>query len=204
MRISWSGGLLGLTWLSLAGAAGAMPPSNGVITLPEHYAESLSSGPQIVGQVSTPRGIIVVPPTSAPTTKGSLVVYDRVNFRGANITVNRDIPLLNTVGFNDRTASLYVVSGTWQLCSDAGYSGRCILVSPGSYATIQSLGMAANELSSIRLTTTGIPVYPVVPQPSVPDASGNDGCPPNYYRVRNACVLENSPAYFLDRSQQNK
>ncbi len=56
---------------------------------------------------------------------------------------------MGRLGFNDKVSSVVVRSGNWQLCSDSGFRGQCITLSPGSYASMRSFGMN-DRISSIR------------------------------------------------------
>lgn len=81
--------------------------------------------------------------------RGSLELFGQPGMRGKSMKLDRDAPTLEGSGFNDRASSLVVTEGTWQLCSDAGYSGTCRTYSPGEYADL-GYGMA-KEVSSARL-----------------------------------------------------
>lgn len=81
--------------------------------------------------------------------QGNIELYGQPEFRGRTMALDRDAPSLEGTGFNDRASSLVVNEGTWQLCSDAGYSGTCRIFSPGRYADL-GYGMA-KQVSSARL-----------------------------------------------------
>ncbi len=81
--------------------------------------------------------------------RGSLELFGQPGMRGKSMKLDRDAPTLEGSGFNDRASSLVVTEGTWQLCSDAGYSGTCRTYSPGEYPDL-GYGMA-KEVSSARL-----------------------------------------------------
>ncbi len=74
-------------------------------------------------------------------------LFSERDFGGNSRSFATDIGNLERAGFNDRAASMVVNSGEWELCSDAGFSGRCMVVGPGSYA---SLGGMTGHLSSMR------------------------------------------------------
>ena len=81
--------------------------------------------------------------------RGSLELFGQPGMRGKSMKLDRDAPTLEGSGFNDRASSLVVTEGTWQLCSDPGYSGTCRTYSPGQYPDL-GYGMA-KEVSSARL-----------------------------------------------------
>jgi beta/gamma crystallin len=81
--------------------------------------------------------------------RGSIELYGQPGFKGKTLELTRDTPDLETIGFNDRAASVVVNEGTWQLCSDGGYGGSCRTYAPGRYADL-GYGMA-KQVSSARL-----------------------------------------------------
>jgi hypothetical protein len=85
-----------------------------------------------------------------PIARGEAVVYERADFRGRNVTVRGDMANFEFAGFNDRAASLYIVSGTWELCTEAYFRGSCRIYEPGQY---KNLGNQALRVSSARLVT---------------------------------------------------
>jgi Beta/Gamma crystallin len=78
---------------------------------------------------------------------GRAVLYDGMSFAGGSFAVNGPLANLDRTGFNDRAQSLIVFDGRWELCTDAGFAGRCIVYGPGRYGTLGSL---TNQVSSIR------------------------------------------------------
>jgi hypothetical protein len=45
-------------------------------------------------------------------------------------------PNFDTLGFNDAVASIEVLRGTWQFCTDGNYKGDCVTYGPGRYARL--------------------------------------------------------------------
>jgi uncharacterized protein YcfJ len=83
--------------------------------------------------------------------------FERENFEGRSFNAARQVPDLNRAGFNDRASSMVVVGGRWEICDDAGFSGRCVIVRPGRYASLSS--MALNDrVSSVRAVTENVRV----------------------------------------------
>ncbi|MDX2217418.1 MAG: beta/gamma crystallin-related protein [Burkholderiales bacterium] len=82
-----------------------------------------------------------------PAAAEQIILYERNNFSGRNITVERDMPNLDHLGFGNRASSAYVMSGTWELCTDAYYQGSCRTLTPGEH---RSLGSQSNRVSSLR------------------------------------------------------
>lgn len=81
--------------------------------------------------------------------RGSLELFGQPEFKGRTLRLDKDADSLQGSGFNDRASSVVVTSGTWQLCSDDGYGGKCRTFTPGRYPNL-GYGMA-KEVSSARL-----------------------------------------------------
>src|SRR4029079_761175 len=78
-----------------------------------------------------------------------VTLYEREDFRGRSVSTSRAGRNLQVGGFNDRASSLVVESGRWQLCDDAGFNGKCVVVGPGQYRSLWDIGLN-NEISSLR------------------------------------------------------
>lgn len=85
--------------------------------------------------------------TVLPAFADQIILYERNNFSGRNITVERDMANLDHLGFGNRASSAYVMSGTWEICTDPYYQGSCRRLAPGEY---RSLGGQGSRVSSIR------------------------------------------------------
>ncbi|MEO7058018.1 MAG: beta/gamma crystallin-related protein [Caldimonas sp.] len=81
--------------------------------------------------------------------RGAIELYDQGNFNGRSIRLDADTASLGSSGFNDRATSVNVLQGTWELCSDADFSGNCRTYPPGRYPDL-GYGMA-RQVSSARL-----------------------------------------------------
>lgn len=80
---------------------------------------------------------------------GAITVYERRGFRGASDRFSDDIPNLSRTGLNDRIRSIQVGRrGSWEVCSDAYFRGRCRIVSRDVGDT-RAINMEDN-ISSIR------------------------------------------------------
>ena len=85
---------------------------------------------------------------AAAQPRGEAMVYERAAFGGRSVALRDDMGNFELVGFNDRAASLYVIEGTWEFCTDAWFRGSCRLYGPGQY---RDLGAQARRISSGRL-----------------------------------------------------
>jgi hypothetical protein len=86
---------------------------------------------------------------SAASAQAQVMLYEHDNFRGRAQSVTREVANLASVGFNDVASSLVIRTGQWQLCSDAGFRGRCVTLGPGRYPTLRAMGLN-DQLSSVR------------------------------------------------------
>jgi uncharacterized protein YcfJ len=75
--------------------------------------------------------------------------YEGEGFRGRAFTTERSMNNFANNGFNDRTSSVVVDRGRWEVCEHANFAGRCVVLKRGSYDSLQKLGMADN-ISSVR------------------------------------------------------
>jgi uncharacterized protein YcfJ len=89
-------------------------------------------------------GLVVATQAAAQVT-----LYERDGLRGHEFTADRPIGDLERFGFNDRASSARVVNGAWQVCEDARFSGNCVVLQPGDYYDLRSMGLN-NQISSVR------------------------------------------------------
>jgi len=83
---------------------------------------------------------------------GELTLFADSDFRGARVTLQGDARDLRQLNFNDRVSSLVVRSGTWELCQDNNFGGRCAQFGPGEYRALPNFNDA---ISSVREITRG-------------------------------------------------
>jgi Beta/Gamma crystallin len=75
-----------------------------------------------------------------------IVLFDRPNFAGNSMSVNRTVTTLTF--FNDRAGSVQVYGGRWELCDKPNFGGHCAIVSQ-SVRDLATLGLR-DRVSSIR------------------------------------------------------
>jgi uncharacterized protein YcfJ len=78
-----------------------------------------------------------------------ITFYQGEGFRGRAFSTSAAVGNFSGNGFNDRTSSVVVERGRWEVCQDAGYQGRCVVLERGSYDALDKLGME-NMISSVR------------------------------------------------------
>lgn len=78
-----------------------------------------------------------------------ITFYEGEGFRGRAFTTDKQIGNFDRTGFNDRASSVIVDRGNWEVCTDARFEGRCVVLRRGSYESLDGLGMR-NRISSVR------------------------------------------------------
>jgi len=79
--------------------------------------------------------------------RGALELYGREGFNGRSLRVEENVRDLWERRFDGRASSLMVERGTWELCTQANFEGRCRTFGPGEYPRLAGLD---NRVSSIR------------------------------------------------------
>jgi uncharacterized protein YcfJ len=79
-----------------------------------------------------------------------IVFYENEDFQGRSFTTEKQVGNLERYGFNDRAASAVVLRDRWEVCEDAGFAGRCVVLRSGRYASLAALGMD-ERISSARI-----------------------------------------------------
>ncbi len=97
--------------------------------------------------------------------RGMIELFSQRGLNGNSTRLVRERDDFNEIGFNDRTASVNVEDGVWQLCSDAQFRGTCRVFGPGRY---DDLGAGlTGQVSSARLVDERAPARPE-PAPTAP------------------------------------
>jgi uncharacterized protein YcfJ len=112
----------------------------------------------------------------------AITLYEHDGFRGRAITLGSTVYNLKSNGFNDMASSALVDGGTWLVCDDENFGGKCVVLSPGSYGSLSELGMQDN-VTSIR-PHRGNSNRPQTYEMAVPQGAPNYG----YYRRPNEPV----------------
>jgi uncharacterized protein YcfJ len=78
-----------------------------------------------------------------------ITFYENEGFRGRAFTTGKQVGDFSRSGFNDRASSVVVDRGRWEVCEDARFGGRCAVLRPGSYESLDGMGLD-NRVSSVR------------------------------------------------------
>ncbi len=88
-------------------------------------------------------------PTPPPVQVSQLVFYEFEGFKGRSFTADAPLTDFRRSGFSGRAASVVVTGARWEICEDARYSGRCVVLRPGQYASLAAIGLD-DGISSVR------------------------------------------------------
>lgn len=77
------------------------------------------------------------------------ILYENPGFDGRSVTAERRLSDLRQYGFNDRASSIVITGGRWEVCQDSYFNGRCVMLRPGRYPTLESMGLD-DRISSLR------------------------------------------------------
>lgn len=78
-----------------------------------------------------------------------VVFYEHDNFGGRSFTADESVDDFRNSGFNDRASSAVVFGDRWEACSNIRFSGQCVVLPPGRYASMAAMGMN-DSVSSVR------------------------------------------------------
>lgn len=81
---------------------------------------------------------------------GQITFFERNGFQGRSFNSERDVVNFERFGFNDRASSVMVLGERWEVCEHAGFAGRCVILRPGRYPDLDSMGLN-NRISSVRV-----------------------------------------------------
>jgi uncharacterized protein YcfJ len=92
----------------------------------------------------------------ATAASAQVVFYERNNFEGRSFHTEGPVNDFAHFGFNDRASSVVVQQDRWQLCEDAGFGGRCVVLGAGRYPSLGAIGLN-DRISSARAVDGGQP-----------------------------------------------
>ncbi len=86
---------------------------------------------------------------AAPPAAAQLILFEHDNFGGRRMELRGSMADLGNSGFNDTASSVVVERGQWQVCENASFGGRCVMLRPGNYASLAQFGLN-DAISSAR------------------------------------------------------
>jgi len=85
----------------------------------------------------------------ATQASAQITFYEHQGFEGRSFTTEKRIGNFSRYGFNDRASSVEVLHDRWEVCEDARFDGRCVVLRPGRYPSLAEMGLN-NRISSVR------------------------------------------------------
>lgn len=76
--------------------------------------------------------------------------YEHEDYRGRAFASTAQVRNFQNYGFNDRASSVVVQRSRWEVCEDIQFRGRCVVLRPGRYPSLASMGLN-DRVSSVRL-----------------------------------------------------
>jgi outer membrane lipoprotein SlyB len=78
-----------------------------------------------------------------------ITFYEQPGFQGRSFSATSPVQDFERAGFNDRASSAEVRRQNWEVCEDARFKGRCMVLKPGRYASLEAMGLN-DRISSVR------------------------------------------------------
>ena len=78
-----------------------------------------------------------------------ITLYEDDGFQGRSFNTSRAVTDFQRFGFNDRASSVIVGSDRWEVCQDAEFKGRCVVLRQGQYPSLSAMGLN-DRVSSVR------------------------------------------------------
>ena len=97
----------------------------------------------------TKAALAIVVSAAAAQASAQVTFYQEQGFQGRSFTTEKRVDNFDRFGFNDRASSVIVERERWEICEDARYSGRCVVLRPAQYPTLAATGLN-NRISSTR------------------------------------------------------
>ena len=85
----------------------------------------------------------------AAQASAQITFYENDDYRGRSFSTSRQIGNFERYGFNDSVSSIVVLSERWEVCENARFEGRCVILRPGRYASLSAMGLN-DRVSSAR------------------------------------------------------
>lgn len=87
--------------------------------------------------------------TFATHAMADITFYEQEDFRGRTFSTGQDVRNLDRFGFRDRASSVVVTRERWEICDDSRFRGNCVVLRPGSYASLDAMGLN-NRVAAVR------------------------------------------------------
>jgi uncharacterized protein YcfJ len=85
----------------------------------------------------------------AVAAQAQVTFYEDEGFGGRSFNTSSAVPNFQRHGFNDRASSVIVSRDRWEVCQDATFQGRCVVLRRGQYPSLAAMGLN-DRVSSVR------------------------------------------------------
>ena len=85
----------------------------------------------------------------AAQASAQVTLFEQDGYQGESFTTSRTVDNLERRGFNDSASSVVVVGERWEACEDQRFNGRCVVLRPGKYPSLDAMGLS-NRITSVR------------------------------------------------------
>jgi uncharacterized protein YcfJ len=83
-----------------------------------------------------------------------VTLYEHDAYAGRSFSTSRTVADFARAGFNDRASSVIVEHERWEVCEDAAFRGRCVVLREGRYPSLGAMGLN-DRVSSARALGRG-------------------------------------------------
>ena len=85
----------------------------------------------------------------ATQASAAITFFEHDYYGGRSFAASNRVNDFERGGFNDRASSVVVTGRAWEVCEHARFEGRCIVLRPGRYPSLDSMGLG-DRVSSAR------------------------------------------------------
>lgn len=97
-------------------------------------------------------GLIVAGLVIATHATAQITFFENDGYQGRSFSTEKQVRNFQRYGFNDLASSAEVLRGRWEVCDNAGFGGRCVILRPGRYPSLSAMGMN-DRISSVRMVS---------------------------------------------------
>jgi uncharacterized protein YcfJ len=108
-------------------------------------------------KASIRNALVIAALATASQLQAQVVFYEDENFEGRSFTTERPVYDFDRSGFNDRSSSVVVLRDRWEVCQDARFNGRCVVLRAGRYPSLSAMGLN-DRVSSVRMVGSNMRV----------------------------------------------
>ena len=101
-----------------------------------------------------------------------VTLFEREGFNGRSHVAQKQVNNFERFGFNDRASSILVQNQRWEVCDDANFGGRCVVLRPGRYPSLSSMGLLRFAIAAMISWINSPPAGPTHAPPRISPVRG--------------------------------